>query len=123
MKFYFVNTCYACPEQYDVYRDNGQICAYVRLRWGNLYAEYPSIDGEVIYNTHFSDNSKGNFDNDSERDYYLKEISGLEEDRIYGNPVEIIALASGQDRDRDLMRFRSCQYEHDIGRRFFQCFQ
>ena len=49
MKFYFVNTCYACPEQYDVYRDNGQICAYVRLRWGNLYAEYPSIDGEVIY--------------------------------------------------------------------------
>ena len=38
----------------DVYRDNGQICAYVRLRWGNLYAEYPSIDGEVIYNTHFS---------------------------------------------------------------------
>lgn len=85
MKFYFVNTCYACPEQYDVYRDNGQICAYVRLRWGNLYAEYPSIDGEVIYNTHFSDNFKGNFDNDSERDYYLKEISEAIKDKIVEN--------------------------------------
>lgn len=85
MKFYFVNTCYACPEQYDVYRDNGQICAYVRLRWGNLYAEYPSIDGEVIYNTHFSDNSKGNFDNDNERDYYLKEISEAIKDKIVEN--------------------------------------
>lgn len=85
MKFYFVNTCYACPEQYDVYRDNGQICAYVRLRWGNLYAEYPSIDGEVIYNTHFSDNSKGNFDNDNERNHYLKEISEAIKDKIVEN--------------------------------------
>ena len=75
MTFYFLNTCYASPEQYDVYRDNGEICGYIRLRWGSLYAEYPCIDGKVIYSYTFSDNFKGIFDDDNERDQYLTMIA------------------------------------------------
>lgn len=30
----FEQTCYACPEQYDVYKDDA-IAGYVRLRWGS----------------------------------------------------------------------------------------
>ena len=81
MKFYYLNTCYSGPEQYDVYRENGEICGYVRLRWGTLYAEYPNIDGEVIYSCNFNDNFKGIFDED-ERDYYLNEISLAYKDKI-----------------------------------------
>ena len=31
----FKKTCDACPEQYDVFKDEKQV-GYVRLRWGNL---------------------------------------------------------------------------------------
>ena len=39
MKYDFVLTCRACPEQYDVYDVNLKV-AYVRMRWGWLRA-YP----------------------------------------------------------------------------------
>ena len=35
-----VRTCYACPEQYDVFFHDFQI-GYLRLRHGNFTAEYP----------------------------------------------------------------------------------
>ena len=75
MRFYFLNTCYASPEQYDVYRANGELCGYVRLRWGSLRADYPNIDGDTIYKHKFEDNYKGSFDSDEERAEYLTEIS------------------------------------------------
>jgi hypothetical protein len=75
MKFYFVNTCYACPEQYDVYRDNGKACGYARLRWGTLYANYPGINGFTIYEKSFSDNHKGSFESEDERQKYLSKIA------------------------------------------------
>ena len=74
MRFYFLNTCYASPEQYDVYRANGELCGYVRLRWGSLRADYPNIDGDTIYQHEFEDNYKGCFDSDDERAKYLTEI-------------------------------------------------
>lgn len=40
-------TCYACPEQYDVYRDDKQI-GYLRLRHGNFTAEYPDVGGKLV---------------------------------------------------------------------------
>jgi len=75
MKFYFLNTCYACPEQYDVYRSNGELCGYIRLRWGMLIAEYPDVNGTCIYKYYFNDDFKGRFDSDEERHEYLKNIA------------------------------------------------
>lgn len=75
MKFYFLNTCYACPEQYDVYRSNGELCGYVRLRWGTLRADYPNVEGDSIYNYNFEDDFKGCFDSDEERNKYIQEIA------------------------------------------------
>ena len=70
MKFYFLNTCYASPEQYDVYRANGELCGYVRLRWGALRADYPNVEGDSI-----NDDFKGMFEDDEERNHYLTEIA------------------------------------------------
>lgn len=75
MKFYFLSTCYMCPEQYDVYRANGELCGYIRLRWGSLRADYPSIEGDTIYQHSFKDDFKGGFDSEEERNYFLLEIA------------------------------------------------
>lgn len=41
-------TCFACPEQYDVYEGDTQI-AYLRLRHGTFRAVVPDVGGEVVY--------------------------------------------------------------------------
>lgn len=41
-------TCYACPEQYDVYFQDFQI-GYLRLRHGRFTAEYPDVGGKLAY--------------------------------------------------------------------------
>jgi hypothetical protein len=64
-----------CPEQYDVYRANGELCGYIRLRWGSLRADYPSIEGDTIYQHSFNDDFKGGFDSEEERNYFLLEIA------------------------------------------------
>lgn len=87
MKFYFLNTCAACPEQYDVYRENGELCGYVRLRWGVLRADYPNIDGETIYTKTYEDDFKGCFDNEEERNKELLNIAVAYKDAILGDIV------------------------------------
>lgn len=47
----FVCTCYACPEQYDVYFHD-QYIAYVRKRYGRLRA-HPVINGEIQWDELF----------------------------------------------------------------------
>jgi hypothetical protein len=42
-------TCFACPEQYDVYDDLGQQVAYFRLRHGGFRVDVPDCGGETIY--------------------------------------------------------------------------
>ena len=49
-------TCSACPEQYDVFKDNKQV-GYVRLRWGHLRAEYPDVCGEEVYSAEIGDDA------------------------------------------------------------------
>jgi len=75
MKFEWIQTCYACPEQYEVFYNNRQV-SYVRLRWGKLTASFPDFDGEPIYNYKFygEDGLKGHFDNDIEREFHKNEI-------------------------------------------------
>lgn len=42
-------TCYACPEQYDAYDENGNMVGYLRLRWGTFTVECPDAGGETVY--------------------------------------------------------------------------
>lgn len=70
----FVRTCKACPEQYDVTKDDKKV-AYVRLRFGALRCDYKYCGGEIIYSHTFHDDMKGSFDNDEERLHYLGIIS------------------------------------------------
>ena len=43
----FRRTCWACPEQYDVFKDDKYV-AYIRKRWGRL-AVYPVKDSEIAW--------------------------------------------------------------------------
>lgn len=69
----FVETCPACPEQYDVML-NDTIVGYVRLRYSRLTVYYPNIDGVIVYEHLFSDGMKGRFESESERQFYMNLI-------------------------------------------------
>lgn len=71
----FVQTCAACPEQYDVFDETGTIVGYVRLRWGNLTCEYPDCGGEVIYSATIGDGWSGCFDSENQRQKHLSCIA------------------------------------------------
>lgn len=63
-----VQTCGACPEQYDAFYD-GKRVGYLRLRHGSFRVEVPDCGGDTVY----SANPKGDgvFSGD-ERDKYLR---------------------------------------------------
>lgn len=44
-------TCQACPEQYDVYNEQGEQIAYLRLRHGYFKCEVPSVFGTIVYDS------------------------------------------------------------------------
>lgn len=68
MRLKLVKTCYACPEQYDVYDEAGKQVAYFRLRHGFFTVDVPDADGVEIYVA--APNGDGQFDDD-ERVHYL----------------------------------------------------
>lgn len=70
----FERTCYACPEQYDVFDSEDEIVGYVRLRWGALSCQYPDFGGETIYETNIGDDT-GVFGSEEERMYHLNNIA------------------------------------------------
>ena len=72
--YHFVQTCSACPEQYDVFDENGNQVAYVRLRWGCLYAECPDLGGTEVYSAGIG-NDAGCFRSESERKNHLRRIT------------------------------------------------
>lgn len=69
-RLFFKQTCFMCPEQYDVYRGEEQV-AYVRLRWGYLTVEVPDVGGKLIYEHSFKNNWQGCFFSPIERKKYL----------------------------------------------------
>lgn len=72
----FVMTCEGCPEQYDVFLEDGQTqVGYVRLRWGYLYCAYPAYSGEVIYDALVGDGWTGRFRDEKQRNHHLKKIA------------------------------------------------
>ena len=66
----FVNTCIACPEQYNVYDNNNRYVGYIRLRWGRLRVD--DALGYTVYSHDFGDHYKGCFDSDDERELYFQ---------------------------------------------------
>ncbi len=62
-----VQTCGACPEQYDCYIGPVQV-GYLRLRHGYFYADYPDCGGKTVYEA--CPKGDGIFEKD-EREYYL----------------------------------------------------
>lgn len=65
----------ACPEQYDVWDKDGNLVGYVRLRWGDLTAEYPKVGGTCIYSTRIGDGWTGCFESDDQRVTHLRKIA------------------------------------------------
>lgn len=66
-KIRLVQTCGACPEQYDAFHsETGDKIGYLRLRHGYFRAEYK---GTIVYDA--EPRGDGCFDSD-ERDYYLE---------------------------------------------------
>lgn len=61
-------TCFACPEQYDMLDKKGNIVGYFRLRHGNFTVEYPDVGGKLVFNA--KPDGDGIFE-DYEREYYL----------------------------------------------------
>lgn len=63
-----VQTCGACPEQYDVFK-GGELVAYLRLRNGYFYASVPDVGGKIVFE---SDEMKGDgiFEN-GERVFFI----------------------------------------------------
>lgn len=62
-------TCGACPEQYDVIKDN-VLVGYLRLRHGYFQARYPDVMGELVYDA--LTKGDGIFADDKERRKHLK---------------------------------------------------
>lgn len=73
----FFRTCFACPEQYDVWFNDKQI-GYVRLRWGTLRAYYPDVGGETVFQqTIGTDSWDGMFETDEQRCTTLCKIAEI----------------------------------------------
>ena len=70
----FRMTCSACPEQYDVFDEDGNEIAYVRLRWGFLYCDCSDCGGDTVYEFRFPDEYKGQFASEEERMLHLSRI-------------------------------------------------
>lgn len=109
----FVQTCFACPEQYDVYDGDRQV-GYVRLRHGYLTCEYPDVGGEEIYSAKIMNSAgadAGVFDDDTLRKECLYEIAGrlLEE---MGKSVEMnYAVVFTYSFDDEMVVYTFCSEE------------
>lgn len=65
-----VETCSACPEQYDAFYDNQQV-GYLRVRHGGFRVDFGFCGGDTIYYT-YDIKGDGCFE-DEEREFYLGE--------------------------------------------------
>lgn len=86
----FVETCAACPEQYDVFDENSNQVGYVRLRWGSLYAQCPHVGGVTVYSVDL-DHDGGCFSSNEERTLHLNAIAeAISKHYILGEKIETV---------------------------------
>lgn len=69
-----VQTCEACPEQYDAILDGKQV-GYLRLRHGIFYVTCPDVGGEVVYQV--CPKGHGEFADDEREDYLRSAIQAI----------------------------------------------
>ena len=83
MKLIFKQTCFACPEQYDVFDENDKQVGYLRLRHGYFRVDFPDCGGETIYS---SDNVKGDgcFYDEKECRHYLNRADNAIRKKLRG---------------------------------------
>lgn len=93
-------TCDACPEQYEVFRDERQI-GYMRLRHGYFSVSYPDHGGKEVYR---AQPQGDDVFEDHERDFYLEQglIALLEADGEVNptpvhEPVEPVSFEVEED--------------------------
>ena len=106
MSFRLVQTCGACPEQYDVFdEETDEQVGYLRLRHGGFRVEYPDCGGETVYTA--SPNGDGCFTED-ERDFYLSralEALRLAHEGIEAEEIERLLELSGNDYATSMLRY------------------
>lgn len=69
--FVLEQTCGACPEQYDVWK-NGVMVGYMRLRWGHFAVSLGDCGGPIVYRASIGDGWTGCFMNSNQREQELK---------------------------------------------------
>lgn len=67
-----LQTCGACPEQYDAYYKDMILVGYLRLRWGYFSVRCPGYNGKEVYSTDLDDGWAGCFKTDAQRSYHLQ---------------------------------------------------
>jgi len=72
-----VQTCGACPEQYDVFKDGKQV-AYFRLRHGWFRVDVPDCGGETIFESEDSVGD-GRFEEDERMGFLTKAVNAVHE--------------------------------------------
>lgn len=75
--YVFDKTCSACPEQYDVYDQKGQMVAYLRLRHGHFRVDVPDCGGDTIYEA--SPEGDGLFTNDERMKYLNEAVAAIQD--------------------------------------------
>ena len=82
-----VETCWACPEQYNAYYNN-KLVGYLRLRHGEFSVECPDSRGELVYSA--EPIGDGRFET-NERDFYLNKAKEAILNWISKNRPELLA--------------------------------
>lgn len=72
--FILEQTCYACPEQYDVFLDGEQV-GYLRLRHGVFRCDYLACGGKTLYYAYCD--SDGIFSDEERNEYIPKAIHAI----------------------------------------------
>jgi hypothetical protein len=70
-----VQTCGACPEQYDVFKDK-KLVGYLRLRHGYFTANYPDVRGKTVYEA--EPKGDGIFEPDERKFYLTSAITAID---------------------------------------------
>jgi len=71
MKITLVETCGACPEQYDAMVGDRMV-GYLRLRYGNFTVTCPGVREELVYQKYIGSGMTGCFENKKQRRKQLK---------------------------------------------------
>lgn len=88
-------TCYACPEQYDVFKQ-GRLIGYLRLRHGNFYAACPDVGGTTVYQA--CPEGDGMFNQEERLKYLTKAIIAIKKHRQHAQSKRVKYNRGGHEQ-------------------------